>query len=117
MMTNMPPPKTDWLAWILHALVGAVLVGICGAAVAYGKRRHAPILFSSFEAGVPFVIGTALVGAAFGSYLGERWWTGPSLFITPSEGFTQSRAGRAASTALGLLGVVLMFVAVWNDKR
>jgi hypothetical protein len=118
MSADKKSPGTNWLIWLLNALVGAACGLLGGVFIAYGRRRgtQAPPLFSSPEAGT-FVIGAILLGAAFGSYFGEGCSLGPSICLISPEGYSHSLARRVASILLGLIGVALMVVSVCHEKK
>lgn len=73
-------------------------------------------MFSNPGTKMCFLLGAMLVGAAFGSFLGERWWTGSSLFLTRPEGFGQTRASRLTAILTGLLGTILIFAAILTER-
>ena len=102
--------EADWVAWVLHFIVGALVGGFIGLTLAR-KDHKAGGGFWMDEAMVPyFVLGVALIFGAVASSEGDRLWVGLSYRMIPPEGIQQSKLSRRISLALGCIGVLLATV-------
>ena len=101
--------RADWLAWSLHTLPGAV-VGAFFSVIFVRGRRSIPLIEREYS--LTFILGAALLGAAVGSYYGDELWVGTSYRVIPPDRPRHSRLSQYVSFLLGLLGAVLMLVAL-----
>lgn len=110
--------RADWLAWSLQFLFGS-LVGASLICLPWASRhghRFIGIPFSARGASPAFSsllgLGGALIGGALASWFGDRFWFGGAFRISPPDEPEHSIASRTASLVVGLVGGVLVLIAL-----
>ena len=99
------PMETDWVAWSLQFIVGA-LVGLgVGFYIALKLVRFGFITFDQLLLVVP---GVAMCCGAFASYYGDRAWMGNSPFTPPDP--TPTEKARNVSVAIGAAGACFAII-------
>lgn len=101
--------RSDWIAWSLQLVAGFVAGAFCSVFFIGGPRGIPLIAPGSI---LIFVMGAALVGAAFASHYGDRLWMGSLYRVIPPEEPQHSAATRRASFAVGYIGGALVLVAL-----
>jgi len=115
-MNDAPENRgADWLSWIMQAIAGlfagAVLgLGMASRGRAGGWRFDETLL-------LPFIIGTAMMGAALASHYGDRLWIGHSYRIIPPDGVRHSRSSQFLSFFLGTAGLLLALSAILQQLQ
>lgn len=102
--------KSDWLAWGMHFVVGAVAGAFFSGIFIRGGRRSIPLI--ARDDALFFILGAALLGAAIGSRYGDELWTGGNYRVIPPDEMRHSAATLRASWGAGALGVLLMLTAL-----
>ena len=113
--------SADWLAWALQLIVGlgvGAFVGLQiisrGSWVVAGYTAT-PCLLLAIEEVPTFLWGAAFIGGAMASCFGDRLWIGLSYRLIPPEAPQQSNASRFASLGIGVLGCLLILLAVYHN--
>jgi hypothetical protein len=78
-------PQADWMAWVMHGIVGLMVGGLIGFWVGYRSRMwlHDDVIW-------PLPLGTALIGPGLGSRYGDRLWLVDSYRVIPPNEPVQS---------------------------
>ena len=114
-MTSIPPdsPQADWIAWILHFIVGAFVGGMIGLSIISRGNRSIGGELLDHHLILPFIAATALMGAGLASFMGDKLWIGDNFRCIPPDGIPQSSASTMMSYAIGVLGcLVLIYIAL-----
>lgn len=103
--------RTDWLAWVLQAVCGAVagLLAGYGATERHGQPTWLDDGLISF-----FTCGCALLMAGFASILGDRLWWGETHRTFKIDGVTSGLAGKVLSWCLIASGTALIGFSVFK---
>ena len=103
-------PAADWLGWSLQWVFGLVVGWFCSFLFTHnGPRSIALVTPQAFPG---FSVGVALLAAAAASRKGDRLWLGSSYRVIPPDPLLQSRASVIASTVTGIVGAVLVLIAL-----
>ena len=111
-----PTPKTpseqkaDWLGWMMQFLFGFVVGGLGSGIFIEGGSRSVPLV--SPEHAPVFSAGVGLLAAAVASRYGDQLWLGSSYRVIPPDAPQQSKASFVASMAAGVMGGLLVLVAL-----
>jgi hypothetical protein len=103
----------DWIAWVLHFVVGAAVAVVIGAGIFFRRNRlHGtqPLISEDFWA--PYLIGAALVGGGVASLLGDKLWIGLNYRMIPPDGVQHSLASKVISLACLVVGAGLIAYSV-----
>ncbi|MFN0196957.1 MAG: hypothetical protein ACKVT0_09430 [Planctomycetaceae bacterium] len=107
-------PKADWIGWIMHYVVGAVIGGFFGIVMSM-KSRHGRWLDASL---MPcFATGVMLIVGGVCSIYGDQIWTGEMYRTFEPEAPDSSPMSRALSIASIVAGVLLVGVAIGLNLR
>src|SRR3954468_22215533 len=99
--------KTDWLGWLLQALLGLAAGALLGL-FAISRRRAGFAISTQF---VPmFLWGTALIGAGLAARWGDNLWI--SYRVIPIEEPSQTPQSRLLALLIRSIGLVLVALAV-----
>lgn len=112
------------IAWFFWFVIGAGLGAFLGACTLacrlprfirrlFGDDRYRLPMFWMKADYIPlFLVGAALLCAAYTSYLGDRLWHGRSYYdLAPSDEVPWEK-GLIISQLIGVLGLLLMLAAV-----
>lgn len=102
--------RADWFAWILQFIVGFGAGALFSVLFLRGGRRSIPIITRA--AAPMFALGMGLVGASLASYAGDRLWIGDNYRIIPPDEPRHSPASLGASFGAGVVGSLLVLVAL-----
>jgi hypothetical protein len=102
--------KTDWIAWVLHAVVGLAGGLLFGYLVTHGRGGH-PWLRAGCLA--QFIWGAGLVGVGLGSIFGDTMWVQLQYRLFPPEKVKAGPGGKTVSavaivSGVGLAGTALL---------
>ncbi len=101
--------KTDWVSWVLQAVVGLFVGALIGFMLSH-QRNGVPWLNSGCVK--PFVSGITLFTAGLASIYGDTMWMQLDYKISPPEGVRAGKGGRALSASLLAVGVILSVSAL-----
>ena len=100
---------TDWLAWLLHGVLGAGLGAVLGFAL-ISRRYHGFWLHGDL---VPwFITGAVLIGAGAGTWLGDRLWLGEHYRLYPPDAPAGTWLNKLLSVLMVLAGAGLAGLSV-----
>lgn len=105
----------DWLAWTMHAIFGAVVGAVFGAAGPFflsGRRRQMVVIPE--DAMLMFVIGCGLLGSGLGSRFGDALWLSNTSRMLGSDEPKSSVSSRTVSWTLVSLGGLLVGYALFK---
>ena len=101
--------RANWLAWILHFLLGLVAGLLAGAVLINRGKRSGWWMEADL---VPhFLFGSALLGAGLASFHGDRLWVRFYRMIPPEE-MEHNPVSRRASVAVTVAGFLIAFRAL-----
>ncbi len=106
---DMMTKKTDWVAWILQAVVGLLVGAVVGFMLSH-QRNGMPWLNSRCVK--PFIAGISLFTSGLGSIYGDTMWIQMDYKIFPPEGVRAGTGGRALSASLLIAGGILSGLAL-----
>jgi len=113
-MSRTPESSSaDWLSWVMQAIVGLFVGAVLGLALASRGRAGGWRIDEALL--LPFILGTALMGAAFASHYGDRLWIGDNYRVIAPDGVQHSRSSQFLSFFLGILGVILTLSAIFRQ--
>ena len=101
--------SANWLAWILQGIFGFV-AGAVGGLILISRGRSG--LWLDRQLLLPFLTGTALIGAGLGSRYGDRLWLGDSYKMIPPDEPEQSNLSDILSWCLIAAGVATCVVTI-----
>jgi len=106
--------QADWVAWTLHFILGLVVGGLFGLFFIYGgsSRRRPRPLWLSADLHLPWLVGTALIGAALASLHGDKLWIGNRYKVIPPDGLKHSPTSKLSSYITLALGTILLSLAL-----
>jgi ABC-type sulfate transport system permease component len=102
--------SADWLSWVMQAIVGLVVGALAGLTLASRGRAGGWRIDESLL--LPFILGTALMGAALASHYGDRLWIGDNYRVIAPDGVQHSRSSQFLTFFLGILGLILTLSAI-----
>lgn len=109
--------RADWIAWILHFILGlpvGAFIGYFLISRSEGGRystSHKPSWLSN-DLILPYLIGTALLGAGIASLYGDKLWLSHNYKVIPPDGVQHSSKSKLCSYGSIAIGVALIVIPV-----
>jgi hypothetical protein len=113
---NGTKPGADWLAWTLQFIAGFIVGSLIGLYLLPRAPRDR-LLNMTTEDITGFVLGAALMGAAFASFFGDRLWVGLSYRILPPDEIKHSATSRIASIVTGVVGMSVLLLPLLRHLK
>jgi hypothetical protein len=105
------PPKADWMSFVLHFLFGLAVGAVVGFAV-MGRRRG---IWLDDDLILPWIIGTALIGAGFGARMGDSLWMSFSENAVHSDTPAHSGFTKWLCSLSALIGLALVATSLFKN--
>ena len=104
--------RANWFAWSMQAVFGLVAGAVAGLLVV--SRGRAGLWLDSDRV-IPFLIGTALIGAGLGSRYGDRLWVGDHYYMIPPDEPAQNNLSDYLSWCLVAAGAATCGVTILKE--
>ena len=106
--------SANWLGWSMHGALGLFAGAVAGFILISRGRRG---LWLDVSLILPFVFGTALIGAGLGSRYGDRLWIGDNYRMIPPDEPEQSHLSDWLSWCLIAAGTATCAVTVLKQLQ